>query len=102
MREGAHGLLVRIRHVAMKVVRESASPKSVKIIICPRAAVLRELMKDTSSALHHEQPQTDVRSERYPLRSKEEAEYRWQTRRRSSRRSRICKTQGMSPSISLP
>ena len=89
---------------------ESASPKSVKIIISRtslqermRAAVLRELMEDTSAALYHEQPQSDVRSERYPLRGKEEAEYRWQTRRRrSSRRNRICRTQGLSPSISLP
>ena len=39
-------------------------------------------MEDTSAALHHEQPQPDVQSERYPLRSKEEAGYRWQTPRR--------------------
>ena len=69
MRGGADGLFVRIRHVAMKVVVESASPKSVKIIISrtslqerTRAAVLCELMEDTSAALHHEEPQTDVRS----------------------------------------
>ena len=88
MREGAGRLFVRIRHVAMKVVMESASPKSFKIISRTslqertRAAVLCEFMEDTSAALYHEQPQSDVRSERYSLRSKEEAEYRWQTRRR--------------------
>ena len=70
MRQGAVGPFVRIRHVAMKVVMESASPKSVKIIISrtslqerTRAAVLCELMEDTSAALHHEQPQSDVRSD---------------------------------------
>ena len=68
MREGADGLFVR-RHFAMTVVMESASPKSVKIIISrtslqerTRAAVLCELMEDTSAALHHEEPQTDARS----------------------------------------
>ena len=107
MREAADGLFVRIRHVAMKVVMESASPKSFVIIISRTslqermgAAVFHEHMEDISAALHHEESQTDVRSARYPLRGKEEAEYRWQTRRRrSSLRSRICRTQGMSPSI---
>ena len=83
MRQGADGPFVRIRHVAMKVVMESASPKSVKIIISRtilqerlRAAASCELMEDTSAALHHEEPQTDVRRARYPLRGKEEAEYK--------------------------
>ena len=64
---------MRIRHVAMEVVMESASLKSVKIIISRtslqermRAAVFYEPMEDTSAALHFEQPQADVRSERYP------------------------------------
>ena len=109
-REPSDGPFVRIRDVAMKVVMESASPKSVKIIISrtslqerTRAAVLCELMEDTSAALHHEEQQADVRSARYPLRGNDEAEYRWQTRRRRScRKIRICRTQGMSPSKSLP
>ena len=83
MREEADGPFVRIRHVAMKVFMESASHKNVKVIISRtslqerwRAAVLCELMEDTSAALHHEELQTDVRSARYPLRGKEEVEYR--------------------------
>ena len=63
MTQGADGPFIRIRHVAMEVVMESASLKSVKIIISRtslqermRAAVLYELVKDTSAALHHDQP----------------------------------------------
>ena len=86
MRQGADGPFMRIRHVAMEVVMESASPKSVKVIISRtslqermRAAVFHELMEDISAALHHEQSQADVRTARYPQCGKEEAEYMWQT-----------------------
>ena len=56
MRQGADGLFIRIRHAAMKVVMESASPKSVKIIIS-RTSLLKR-----TRTVHHEEPQTDVRS----------------------------------------
>ena len=69
MTQGADGPFIRIRHAAIEVVMESASLKSVKIIISRtslqerlRAAVFHELVEDTSAALHHEPPQADVRS----------------------------------------
>ena len=72
---------MRIRHVAMEVVMESASLKSVKIIISRTSlqermrTVFYEPMEDTSAALHYEQPQADVRSAsiRYEVKKKRSA-----------------------------
>ena len=71
MRQGADGPLKCIRHVAMKVVMESASPKSVKIIISRTS--LQELMRAAvlcDSTTKSRKQMCGVRSIRYEVKKK--------------------------------
>ena len=80
MRQGADRPFIRIRHVAMEVVMESASLKSVKIIISrtslqerTRAAVFHELMEDTSvqhSSTNSRKQMCGVQGIRYVVKKK--------------------------------
>ena len=93
----------------MEVVIYSASLKSVKIIISKtslqermRASVFYEPLEDISAALHHEQPQADVcgvRGIRYVVKKKRSTGGR--RVEKSSRRSRICRTRGISSVLLL-